>query len=71
MGARQLEFVEEHPGAVAIRPSKLSKKLALSRDSNYRIPASLLYNGSFDRFESIFDRCRSSVFHMTSVGRLC
>lgn len=71
IGARQLEFVEEHPGAVAVRPSKPSEQLALSCNSHSQIPANVLYNGMFDRFESIFDRCRSSVFHMTRVERLC
>jgi hypothetical protein len=60
-GARQLEFIEEHPATVAIRQSSASKELAVSHHPDYQIPASVLYNGKINQFESICERCRSSV----------
>lgn len=68
-----VEYIEPVYSLLAadLPSTRHSELQASSQHSHPTIPASVLYNGPFERFESIFDRCRSSLFLVTILRSVC
>lgn len=61
---RGIEYIEPLLAA-ELSFTQASERQESSQHSHHMIPASVLYNGHFERFEPIIDRCGSSLYPAT------